>query len=252
METLEMQNSDNRKFERADQKKRKTLNSIIFRRIISTCLFILPTFGFCQLTEIGFELGAFNFTGDLSRAYNLKSHRPAASIYLRSNLTQAASLRYGLSGGMLSGDDRYSDDPFNQVRNESFNLFLVEAYGLLEFNFLDYRGKQSNIKWTPYLNFGFALFHFLGEKVENVDFFPVQPAIPMGVGVKYQLNKKFDIGIEASARATFFDKLDGISGNDNTLKDYDYGNKYDFDSYFFIGITLHYVFYYIPCPFDYN
>jgi len=251
VETSEMQNSDNRKHDKIGLIKHKTLKSTVFRNIVITYLFIVPSLGFCQLTEIGFELGAFNFTGDLSRAYNLKSHRPAASVYLRSNLTQAASIRYGVSGGMLSGNDKYSSDPFNQVRNESFNLFLIEAFGLLEFNFLDYRGKQSRIHWTPYLNFGLALFHFLGEKADT-DFFPVQPAIPMGVGIKYQLSKKFDIGIEASARATFFDKLDGISGNDDTIKNYDYGNKYDFDSYFFIGITLHYVIYYIPCPFDYN
>jgi hypothetical protein len=84
------------------------------------------------------------------------------------------------------------------------------------------------------------------------DFFPVQPAIPMGVGVKYQLSKKLDIGIEASARVTFFDMLDGVSGSDDLLKDYDYGNKYDFDTYFFLGFTINYIFYFIPCPFDYN
>jgi hypothetical protein len=201
---------------------------------------------------MGFELGAFNFTGDLSRTYNLKSHRPALSLFLKSNLTQGLSLRYGISGGMLSGRDRYSDDPFNQKRNKSFDIFLFEAFGLFEFNFLDYRSKNARIHWTPYLNFGLAAFTFWGNRDMNDDFFPVQPAIPMGVGIRYQLSKKFDIGVEASARATFFDHLDGVSGANNLIKDYNYGNKYDFDSYYFIGFTLNYIFYFIPCPFDYN
>ena len=216
-------------------------------------LFLIIHFtGLAQLTEVGIHVGAFNYTGDLSRAYNLKTHRPAASIFLKSNLTQAAAVRYGITGGMLSGKDKFSDDPFNRVRNESFNIFIVEAFGLLEFNFLDYRSKHARIHWTPYLNFGVAIFSFWGNRDMDDDFFPVQPAIPMGVGIKYQLSKKFDIGIEASGRATFFDMLDGISGSDNLLKDYNYGNKYDFDTYFFIGFTINYIFYFIPCPFDYN
>lgn len=213
---------------------------------------ILPSITFAQLTEMGFELGVFNFTGDLSRAYNLKSHRPAGSFFLKSNITQGLAVRYGISAGMLSGKDKYTDDPFNQVRNKSFDIFLFEAFGLIEFNFLDYRSKNARIHWTPYLNFGLAAFSFWGGRDMNDDFFPVQPAIPMGVGIRYQLSKKFDIGLEASARATFFDHLDGVSGSDNLIKDYNYGNKYDFDSYFFIGFTLNYIFYFIPCPFDYN
>jgi hypothetical protein len=215
-------------------------------------LLMLPAAGFAQLTEVGIHVGAFNYTGDISRAYNLKTHRPAASVFLRSNLAPSASLRYGISGGFLSGDDAFSDDPFILTRNESFNIFLVEAFGLIEFNFLNYKSKHARIHWTPYLNFGLGIFSFWGNRNMDDDFFPVQPVIPMGIGIKYQLSKKFDIGIEASARATFFDMLDGISGPDSPVKNYDYGNKYDFDTYFFIGFTINYVFYFIPCPFDYN
>ncbi len=205
-----------------------------------------------QLSEIGFQAGVFNFTGDLSRNYNLQSQRPAGSVFFKANISQAASLRYGFSGGMLSGNDQYSNDPFNQIRDDSFNVFLLEGYALLEFYFLDYKSKHALIHWTPYLNFGLGLFSFFGEKAEENDFFPIQPAIPLGVGIKYQLSKKFDIGIEVSARATFFDEIDGVSGPDNNRKNYDYGNKYDFDSYYFIGFTLNYTFYFIPCPYGYD
>ena len=205
-----------------------------------------------QLTEIGFEAGLFNFTGDLSRDYNLKSQRPAFSVSFKSNISQSTSLRYGISGGMLSGNDQLSDDPFNQIRNESFEVYLLEAFAVLEFYFLDYKSKHALIHWTPYLSLGLGAFTILGEKAREKDFFPVQPAIPMGIGIKYQLSPKFDLGIEASARATFFDQIDGISGSDDSNKDYDYGNKYDFDSYYFIGLTLNYTFYFIPCPYGYD
>lgn len=222
--------------------------------ILSLISFIslFPLSSFAQLTEMGLELGVFNFTGDLASKYNLKSCRPGASLFLKSNLTKGLSLRYGISGGWLSGNDKFSDDPFNQIRNYSFDIFLFEGFGVFEFNFLDYRSKNARIHWTPYLNFGLAAFTFWGNRDMNDDFFPVQPAIPMGVGIRYEVSKRLDIGIEASARATFSDHLDGVSGSDNTIKDYKYGNQYDFDAYYFIGFTLNYIFYFIPCPFDYN
>jgi hypothetical protein len=247
-----MQNSGNLAAERG--KKSCIVLPASIHLIISLlpAILILPTSGNAQLTEMGIQLGAFNYTGDLHRGYNIESHRPAVSIFMKLNMAQSLSIRYGISGGMLSGNDQYSNDPFNERRNESFNIFLFEAFGLFEFNFLDYRSKHSRVHWTPYLNFGLAAFSFWGNRDAEDDYLPVQPAIPMGIGIKYQLSKKIDLGFEASARATFFDYLDGVSDSNSNLKNYNYGNKYDFDSYFFIGITINYVFYYIPCPFDYN
>ncbi|MBR9998236.1 MAG: hypothetical protein KFF73_04655, partial [Cyclobacteriaceae bacterium] len=246
------QNSGNGPMVRRNGSRINDPLKIVFFLILLPLLFIMPSSGNAQLTEMGIELGAFNYTGDLHRGYNFKSHRPAVSVFLKSNLTPSLSIRYGISGGMLSGNDQYSNDPFNQVRNESFNIFLFEAFGLFEFNFLDYRSKHARIHWTPYLNFGLAAFTFWGNRDQDDDFLPVQPAIPMGVGIKYQLSKKIDLGFEVSARTTLFDHLDGVSDSRTTLKDYNYGNQYDFDTYFFIGITINYIFYYIPCPFDYN
>jgi hypothetical protein len=225
--------------------------SVIITSLVSL-LSLFPIGSYAQLTEMGIELGVFNFTGDVSSSYNLRSCRPGASLFMKSNLTKGLSLKYGISGGWLSGNDRFSDDPFNQRRNYSFDIFLFEGFGVFEFNFLDYRSKNARIHWTPYLNVGLAAFTFWGNRDMNDNFFPVQPAIPMGVGIRYQVSKKLDIGIEASARATFFDHLDGVSGSDDTIKNYKYGNQHDFDAYYFIGFTLNYIFYFIPCPFDYN
>jgi hypothetical protein len=56
------------------------------------------------------------------------------------------------------------------------------------------------------------------------------------------------VAFEISARRLFFDYLDNISDNDVTLKNYQYGNRFDNDSYFFMGLTLTRTFYDIPCP----
>jgi hypothetical protein len=70
-------------------------------------IFISYSNSFSQLTEIGFQLGAFNYTGDLSNGYSLKNHRPGGSVFLRSNITDAVGLKYGIAAGMLHGSNEY-------------------------------------------------------------------------------------------------------------------------------------------------
>ena len=73
-------------------------------------------------------------------------------------------------------------------------------------------------------------------------------AIPFGGGIKYILNPKYYIAIEFGVRKTFFDYLDNISDGDPSQKNYQYGNKFDYDTYYFLGVTLTRTFYDIPCP----
>lgn len=205
-----------------------------------------------QMNEIGFELGAFGFTGDLSKNYQLKSQRPAAAVFLRTNISDGVGLKYGISGGMLSGINQSPDDATVPVADQTFQVYLLDAFVLFEFYFLDYKSKHAKVHWTPYLNFGVGAFTFFGEVAKNTDYSRIQPAIPFGFGFKYQVNKKLDLGVEAGARATFFDGLDGVADNNASSNDFDYGNKYNFDSYYFIGFTINYTFYFIPCPYGYN
>lgn len=207
---------------------------------------------FGQLTEIGFQIGAFNYTGDLSPGYQFKNHRPAASVFLRNNISDAVGLKYGISAGMLHGSNEYYDASEDQMASISFNTTILEAFGVLEFYFLDYKSKHSKVHWTPYLTIGLGVFTYFGEAATSSNSSRIQPAIPFGIGFKYQVSKKIDIGIEASARATFFDYLDGVGKDDPIGPEYVYANKYDFDTYYFIGFTLNYTFYIIPCPYDWD
>ena len=220
---------------------------------ISTILFFFPfSDSFSQLTEIGFQLGTFNYTGDLSNGYSLKNHRPAGSVFLRSNITDAVGLKYGVAAGLIHGSNEFFDDTDNQISSISFNTTILEAFGSFEFYFLDYKSKHSRTHWTPYLSLGLAVFTYFGDAAGNSNQSRIQPAIPIGIGFKYQVSKRIDIGLEASARITFFDYLDGIGDGDPIGPDYVFANKYSFDTYYFIGFTLNYTFYIIPCPYDWN
>lgn len=208
---------------------------------------ILSSRVYAQLTDIGIGAGGFNYTGDLSRTYDLKFERPAATVFFRSNISKAVGFRYGLTTGWLSGKSKIKGD--TALSPLSFNLALAEASFMMEYSFLDYKSKHSRIHWSPFLFIGGGVFVPIGKINTQAKFSRIQPIIPLGFGIKYNINPKFDIGLEASTRVTFFDYLDSVSG---VNKDYRFGNKYNFDVYYFIGVTLYYTFYIIPCPYDYD
>ncbi|UII34430.1 DUF6089 family protein [Fulvivirga ulvae] len=202
-----------------------------------------------QETEIGFGLGGFKYSGDLSRGINLKSIKPAGTVFFRSNISKAVSFRIAATAGKLAGSDEKTPiDPFAENRDHSFDIFLFEASTVFEYHFLKWRDESTLLRWTPYFFGGFAIFGVSGESEKPEEYSNVQPAVPFGFGFKYVLNPKWYLGAEFGARKTFFDYLDNVSSGDGTIKDYQYGNKFDNDLYYFMGVSLTYSFYTIPCP----
>ncbi len=214
--------------------------------ILFSSLLIAPAC-FAQLNDIGIGIGGFNSTGDLTRKYDLVNERPAATIFFRSNISDAIGIRYGLTGGWLSGKSKNIGDSLSTP--VSFNYGLVEGSVLIEYHFLDYKSKSARIHWSPFLFGGAGIFVPLGNFGHDIKYSVVQPVIPLGFGIKYHINPKLDIGAEASTRITFFDYLDKVSDVSNNFR---YTNKYNYDVYYFVGITLYYTFYLIPCPYDYD
>lgn len=201
-----------------------------------------------QRSELGFGLGTFTYTGDLARNYKLTNSRPAATVFYRANISHVVSFKTALTGGKLSASDQRTPiDPFAVKRDASFNLFLMEGSMSFEYHFLDWRDDKRRLRFTPYLFAGLAMFGISGVPNKNAEYSNVQLSIPFGGGMKYILNPKWYIAFEVGIRKTFFDYLDNISGEDPSFKNYQYGNKYDNDNYFFTGISITRTFYDIPC-----
>ncbi len=202
-----------------------------------------------QRSEVGFGLGTFNYSGDLVRSYNLAFSKPAATVFYRSNISRVVSARTSITAGKIGASDtRKPIDAFATARAASFDLFLLEAAATFEYHFLDWRDSKRKLRFTPYLFAGAGLFGISGVQQKNAEYSNVQIAIPFGGGMKYVLNPKYYIAFEFGMRKTFFDYLDNISDGDPAFKNYQYGNFFDYDNYFFTGITLTYTFYDIPCP----
>lgn len=204
---------------------------------------------FAQKSEVGFGIGTLNYTGDLARTYNILNSRPAATVFYRANLGQVVSLRAALTGGGIGASDKRPIDAFAEQRDASFGLFLFEASTVMEYHFMNWRDDKHIMRYTPYLFGGLGIFGISGTGNKPSEYSNVQGAIPFGLGIKYILNPKWYLSLEFGARKTFFDYLDNVSAGTNQLvKNYQYGNPYDNDVYYFVGFSLTRTFYEIPCP----
>lgn len=202
-----------------------------------------------QKSEVGFGIGTFNYTGDLVHNYNFAFSTPAATIIYRSNVSKVVSFRASFTAGRLSASDAQNPiDAFAVQRNASFDIFLSEISGAYEYHFLDWRDDRRRLRFTPYLFAGLGLFNISGVQSRSVQYSTIQMSIPFGGGFKYVLNPRYYIALEFGVRKTFFDYLDNVSDGDLSQKNYQYGNKFDYDSYYFLGVTLTRTFYDIPCP----
>ncbi len=201
-----------------------------------------------QNAEIGGGLGAFNYTGDLVRTYDLSTSKPAATLYYRNNISRVISFRTALTAGQLAASDRQNPiDPAAVNRNASFDVFLAELSGTFEYHFLDWRDDKRRLRFTPYLFTGIGLFSISGNPNKSAEYSNVQLSVPLGGGMKYVLNPRYYIAFEFGMRKTFFDYLDNVSDADPSRKTYRQGNPNDYDNFFFTAITLTYTFYDIPC-----
>ena len=107
--------------------------------------------GMAQKIEMGARSGGFNYKGDLAPALNPRFFRPGGSLFFRYNASRSVTFRAEMLMGSITGNDAYSKDPFQKVRNLSFRTKLSEANLVTEYNFLNYQDRRFAINWTPYV-----------------------------------------------------------------------------------------------------
>lgn len=223
------------------------------RTMVLSITLVLISFGssncFAQNSEIGMELGAYNYMGDLARKYDFNSHTFGAQFFYRKHLNEAFSTRLGVGFGSLKGEDDQAFDVFSANRAASFKSNFQNFDVLFEYHFLDFRNIKMQQRWTPYLSFGLGVYRSSGEDNFGDTYKTgVNIRIPIGMGIKYILNRRFILGISSQVIKTFSDELDNVSEFNPNLKNYQGGNPYNDDIMFFTSISVSYTFYKIICP----
>lgn len=184
-----------------------------------------------QISYSQFRLGIFgglsNYQGDLTdKPY--KSSKAALGVTGSFPLSERFSIRTGITFGKVAGADSLSDKPELKARNLSFQSKITEFSVLGEYNIFN----LSQIRWTPYVFAGLALFHFdpytydetgiqtylkpLTTEGQGLPGYPkayslTQFSVPFGGGIKYAISERVHLGLEAGLRKTFTDYLDDVS-----------------------------------------
>lgn len=198
------------------------------------------------------ELGGADSQGtDFLRDFEFSMTRPALNIGMRYKIFEKFSTKVGLTYGVLSGNDKSTDEKYRKNRNLNFYSHLLEFAGQFEYSLIREKiGHRYNLrrvrglkgfKLNTYLFAGIAGFYFnpYGKHPITDEWVALQPlgtegqglvgsrekysrlqlAIPFGIGFKYGINRELSIGIELGARKTFTDYIDDVSSTyyDNDL-----------------------------------
>lgn len=177
-----------------------------------------------QYLEAGGYLGGANYLGDLSgQRLSNEAWHGMFGLFARFNATKRLSIKATLAKASISGSDANAATEAARLRNLSFRSDLMELGLTSELNFSDYNIRDNKTS-VPYFFTGLALTYFNPEAQMRGIWHDLQPlqtegqayrraslAIPFGLGIKFNLSYKLNIGLEVGARRTFTDYLDDVS-----------------------------------------
>lgn len=187
--------------------------------------------------SFGVQVNAMNFKGDVYSDLSLT--RPGLYLHAMRKLSSRVHARLSIGFGRIRGDDiKASEGSKKYARNLHFRndlkeVTLVATYDLSSSpnRFFQRRG------FTPYLLGGIGVVHHnpkartptgmvaqwvdlqaLGTEGQgrpgyNTPYNKIQVIVPLGFGLRWKLNRRWDFAIEAGVRLSLTDYLDDVGGN---------------------------------------
>ncbi len=156
--------------------------------------------------EAGGGIGASMYMGDANQNKFFQGLHPSFGAVFRKNMNFRWAIKADLLMGSVSGDTKNTSNVFPDNAQTSFSRNFYELGGQMEFNFLPYSDKFAYLgtkKITPYIFAGLGLTFAPGD---NQSFFGLN--MPLGVGVKYKIKNRINLGFEYGVRKLFQDDLD--------------------------------------------
>ncbi len=187
-----------------------------------------------QEGEIGFTLGAAHYFGDLNTRAALNRPKLAFGAFFRKQFGNYIGLRVAAHYAQLGYSDIYNThNEYQRRRNLSFNSNIFELALQGDFNFFKFVPGDPDHSFTPYITFGAGIFSYdpyaylngqkyflrtLATEGQGTAAYPdrkpyntMAVSIPFGVGIKYAINDRMNVGFEVAHRFTNTDYLDDVS-----------------------------------------
>jgi len=163
--------------------------------------------------DIGIFGGAGTYFGDMTKINLQKSINPAYGGFVRFNFNPRYALRFNVINGTIGAEGEFDSQPNPLDKFWSFNKNVLDISMNFEWNYLKYIVGDKDTRWTTFLYGGVGMQTYKYNIVtlnSQIDGSEITPTIPFGLGVKYNLSKRWGIGFEGGLRKTFSDKLDNL------------------------------------------
>lgn len=194
------------------------------------------------------DLGGGDDASHFVSDFNFTSQRPLLSAGLRYKILEPLAAKGTISYGWVSASDEKSSNIYRLDRNLSFRSPIAEFATQLEFSIIkepvshrySLRRKKKftlqSLQVNTYLFAGIAGFWFNPKGLDDGpdgtgDWVALQPlgtegqglmegrekysrlqlAIPLGIGIKYNITRQISLGVEFGARYTFTDYIDDVA-----------------------------------------
>lgn len=162
------------------------------------------------LMEIGGGVGMVSYQGDFNGKIT-SGMQPAGAIVWRRLLNPYMGIRVTGMMGKLKGDATRLETyyPDETTSAYSFDRSFTDVSVTYEYNFWpygtgrDYRGAK---RLTPFVFGGIGATYVSGgeKKVFTAN-------VPIGLGIKYKLKERLNVGLEWSMHFSLSDELDGMA-----------------------------------------
>lgn len=185
------------------------MNNPLLALLLATALPASAQSDYEYRMEIGAGVGLVAYEGDFNGSIT-HGMQPMASAVVRRTFNPYMALRFAAAYGKLKGSSKnvktympeYVDTPYE------FANSLVDVSATYEYNFWpygtghDYRGAQ---RLTPFIFAGLGATYASGSG-NNV----FTANVPLGLGVKYKVATRLNLGIEWAMHFSMNDNLDGV------------------------------------------
>ncbi|MDR1883098.1 MAG: DUF6089 family protein [Prevotella sp.] len=169
--------------------------------------------------ETGGMAGTSFYMGDANKSKLYSKPGISAGIVFRYNKDLRWSVKNNLVIGKVSGDARDSGNKYPFGQEISFSRMFYELGSQIEFNFFNYSDKFGYLgakRISPYIFTGIGITLGSGNKTF------LDANIPVGIGVKYKLKSRLNLGFEFSFRKLFSDSFDVTENGDGPSLDAPY------------------------------
>jgi len=155
--------------------------------------------------EVGLMGGSSFYMGDANFSF-YKGLKPAGGVYGRWNINPRQALKFDVLYAGIEGDATSLATKYPEAEGQkwAFDSSVWDLSLTYELHFWGYGiggTYKGHHRLTPYIAFGLGAT--VGKNASTAN-------IPVGIGLKYKLAPRWNVGLDWSMHFSFSDDLDGI------------------------------------------